>query len=233
MAFSLNDIISELETYSPLGIVLPRDSDTNEVKQDTIDRWAKDITQQINQRRSKTTLKEATIVLVEGVQDYSLPGDCRTVKSIVRNDGNPRPTREFGGTDPFMGGAFAGFGFLPTGQDISPSLDLIQRQQLRRVHQEDEWEMIGGKIRFNFCIAPDEKVRVVYEAIDRDFTLLPDDHFSLVIDYCRWAVLDWHIGKTGGFDDRTNPEGMQIAFRQRAELDDRVKTKLNMLAEEA
>lgn len=195
MAFTVAQILAALEIHAPVGLELPRSPDTNEVDSATIERWVGDAAQKINDKRAKTTLKEYVLTTVADVQDYDLPSDCRTVSRITRSSLNTR-TQVLGVPIDALGGGFVGygaFGLLPSGQEVTGSIDLINRQRAAMIKREDDWEIFGGRIRLNFPVDDGEQINVEYRAIDRNLASLPDERFDLVLTYCLVKNLEWYI----------------------------------------
>ena len=194
MSVSLTTLIAELEDRAPIGVELPRIVDTHEINEDVIERWAKDAAGEINKRRRKTTRKETEITTTENQQEYDLPDDCRRVTNIIR--AHSSDTYEILGV-PQHGDALgvASFGTIPTGQEISGSIDLINRQKLGRMKREDGFEHIGTQVRLLFVVQAAEKVRVIYEAVDRSLESVPEDRFELVMTYLVFRTLDRHLGR--------------------------------------
>lgn len=238
MAIELDKLVKALKQHAPLGTELPRDPDTNEVDEETIERWAQDAAGNINARRSRTTLKEAEITLVAGQQDYDLPDDAREVVRVDR--GRDAPGRALTTLDiPLTSPAIltpAFMGSLPSGQEISPALDLIARQRLTQARREDDFELMDGGLRVLFDFAEGEIVRVRYKVIDRDFTGLGEDRFETILTYLRWKALDWYInknaaGSVGG--DRAASDAIATLTRQERQLFGEWTTALGGIGPEA
>lgn len=224
MPLVLDDLITELKVHAPVGVSVPREPDSSDVREATIQRWAEDAAQAINSRRGKTTRLETTITVVADQELYDLPGDAREVVGLIRATNAPqgttkvldipRQTQALG-----YGGAF---GHLPTGQTISGSIDLLNRQALARTRREDDHDLHQGQLRLLFPLVAGEKIVVRYMVIDRDFTALPTDYFTLVHTYLLYQNIEWHLGKypsnLSQDADRLVDEGQGSLFRRRAEL---------------
>jgi len=220
VTIALASLIAELKDRAPIGVEIPRDITDNSVNEDTIERWALDAAGKINERRGKTTSKETDITLVEDQQLYDLPANCRRVTGIVR--GQLSDTHETLGVpriEPALG--FGHFGSLPSGQEITPGLDVINRTRIQRLRREDTHELLEGQIRFTFPITAGEVVRVRYVEVDRTLASVPDDRFELIMVYLLERTLDRHIGRHGANisveNDSFVDEGMATLIRQRAD----------------
>lgn len=201
MAITIEDLIDLLSTYSPQGIDLPRDTDTNDPHTSLITSWAQDGAGAINARRGKTTCLETDITLVADQQEYDLPSNCREVIKIIRlTTGGTHVNEVLGVPIDFRGGLYPsnfGYGCLPSGQEISPSIDLLSRQRASQLDREDDFELYAGQIRFLFPIIADEIVRVKYRAVDRSIASVPDDYKMLLLAYLRYQNLNWWLTKHG------------------------------------
>lgn len=230
MTIALDNIIAEMKMYSPEGVSLPRNPADNEVAEETIERWAEDAAQAINERRGITTLKEMVITTQAGVQEYSVADNTREVVKIERQHAR-RPSAGLCDSTPFSA--------LPTGQLISfhPSLDVIARQNAARTVREDDWEMFEGRIRFLFPTADGEKIRVTYRTIDRSLENVPEDRFSLVLTYCLWQNINWYVGKYGASivqdGDRMGMEPLTALQRLARQLEHQWNNGLGGITSEA
>lgn len=236
MAITIADLVAELKVFAPEGVELPRDIDDNEVREQTILRWAQDAAWKINEARGKTTIKQTTIETVAGQQDYALPADARTVRRIIREQLGRDSTvydvpdqRTVIGAQPF--------GYLPSGQAISGALDLIGRQNLSRQRREDSYELFEGQLRLLFPIVAGETIRIEYQVVDRSLNSLPDDYFELVLTYLRWKALDWFLGKHGAgiisTGDSLADDSMAVLNRQMHGLERQWIAALNAIQRES
>lgn len=234
MAIDINELVEELEVHAPAAVEVPRNPTDNTVRTSTIQRWAEDGAAQINQKRGVTTRKEEPIVTEAGVQEYALPPDYRQKGRLRRGLEAPMSSRSTLGI-PDQGANIFGFGGgLPSGQEISASLDVIGRQRTGRMRREDTIELIGGQLRLLFPVEEGETIIFEYEAIDRDLANVPEDYFTLLLTWVRVKNLDWFFEKRGvnlatrgdGFID----QGM-VALRQiRNELERQWQTGLEAIA---
>lgn len=237
MTIELAQLVQELQVHAPMGVEVPRDPDTNEVRELTIQRWAQEAARQINHRRGRTTVLETTITCVEDQQEYDLPAACRKVVRIERVAAQPRSTVEILGVPqqgPFLG--FGEVGHIPSGQEISGAIDMIDRMRLQRVRREDQFSIFGGQLRLLFPIVDGEVIKVTYRAVDRTLAALPDDRFDLVMIYLQVRNLDWFIGKHAHLsvsDDTFGDEGMAALYRRRGELQEMWTSALNGIGPEA
>lgn len=198
MAVDLPTLVDRLQVYAPAGIDLPRDPETNQVDSGIIGLWAADGVGEINKRRGTTTVKEVQLTITAGTTLYTLPADCREIIRLDREqmDGSQKtnildmPSNSFGGWMPT-------FGALPSGQEVSSSIDLIMRMRQERTKRENDWELIGTQIRLLFDPREGEPVTIRYRAIDRNLSSLTDDRFTLILLWCRIQVLDWWLVKRG------------------------------------
>lgn len=232
-------LIESLKIHAPTGVELPRDPDTNGVHEPTITRWVQEAAKKINERRGVTTILETEITTVRDQQDYTLPVGTRRVKQIVRGRYAPTnvnsvlgvPINAAGLSLPMQIGSV-----LPSGQYVDSSLDLISRQQSQRARREDEWEVFEGKIRLHFPTVDDEVIRVRYEKIDTDVSVLPVDYFDTVLLYLRYMTLDWFLAKNplsiSQQGDSFNDAGMSALVRAKLDLHSRWITTLNTLGPE-
>jgi len=238
MAIDVSQLITELRIHAPKGVEVPRDPATNVIYEPTIERWAADAAQLINERRGKTTRLEVDITTEDGVHSYDLPETCRSVLKIDR--------LQYGGRNeildiPVDRGSVLGLGmggFLPSGQEITGALDVIARQSIVRQHREDEYELIGtATIRFLFPIDGEETIRVTYYALDRTLDSIPEDFFEHVLTYLRMKNLDRFIGREGSViamdEQRLVEGGMSVLIRQKAELQNAWLSALNSIQREA
>jgi hypothetical protein len=238
MTIAIQSLIDDLRVHAPMGIELPRNPDDNKVNVTVITRWAQDAAGALNGARGATTLKETTITTTADVQDYALPADCRSVVKIQRGFDAPAvsgvvldvPIAQ----GPFLG--YGNFGNLPSGQEISPAIDLINRQRLVRNRREDQWEMFGGQLRLEFPTVDGEQIRVTYNAIDRSLASLPDDYFTPLLIYLRWQTLEWYVQKYGVAiaqdGDRLTSDRVAVLNRQARVLEERWQGFLNGLTPE-
>lgn len=201
MALTTEAMVELLEVYSPQGVSIPRDVDTNSPHLPTIEAWIADAAGAINTRRGKTTIKEVDITLLDGEQEYTIPADAREIIRIIRlTTGGTHTNEVLGVPIDFRGGIYPsnfGYGCLPSGQEISPSIDLLSRQRASQLDREDDFELYAGQIRFLFPIIADEVVRVKYRAVDRSLESVPDDYQMLILAYLRYQNLSWWLTKHG------------------------------------
>ena len=235
MAVDLDTLIDELKDRCPVGVELPRSAATNVISRAVIERWAKDAAGDINKRRAKTTRKETNITTVADTQEYDLPAECRKVVNIIRSHvadtyetlGVPNQRQLLGIVD---------FGSLPSGQQVTASLDLISRQRLTRMQREDEWEHVGAQIRFMFPIQAGEVIRVIYQVVDRTLASVPADRFELVMAYLLLRTLDRHIGRQGAnivvTGDSLATDAMTVLNGQKLQKQDEWTTGLNRIGPE-
>lgn len=237
MTIAIADLISELKINAPVGLEIPRDPTTDAESTATMTRWAQDAAQQINERRNKTTLKETFITLVEGQTDYALPSGCRMVDRIDRRHATVQSSEILGIPTQRYSYGLGPFGTLPTGQEISPAIDHINRSRLTITEREDEYSLIGGLIRFLFPIEDGEDVKVVYREIDRDYAEVGDDRFTMLVEYMVFQNIDWYLNKHGvGFaqdHDTFGREATAVLFRRRQELHGKWLANLNAIGPEA
>jgi hypothetical protein len=197
MTIDFATLLSDLRDRAPIGVELPRDPDDNSINETVIEGWVDDAAQMINNRRGKTTLKETTITTTAGTAEYDLPSGCREVVAIRREHISPASTYEVLGVPP--GGlpalSHGSFGFLPSGQEVDMALDVIQRTRMQRHRREDEYEFIGGQIRFLFATVDDEQIVVRYREPDRRLLSVPDDRYELIMTYLMYKALDRHLSK--------------------------------------
>lgn len=147
--------------------------------------WIEDACDEVMLRIKRTTIMEAEITLVEGQYTYNLPEGCTRVQDILLQGARD-------GSDFFPGipsdqlpNVVSGpFAMLPSGQSISPSLDLIARQDRARNDREVQFRTLGGKLVIDFLPESGKKVTLVYEGTDRDAENLPRKHWSAVIKKC-------------------------------------------------
>lgn len=237
MAITKEQLLRELKQYAPVGVELPRDQATNQVDESIIVRWAQDAAGHINNRRARTTVVETTLTLTADEQDYALPEACREVKRVERNANAPQHANTCLGIPCTGHPIFGTGGMLPSGQGMSPALDLIARQQRTQNRREDDWELLGGQLRLLFPIVEGEVVRVRYTAIDRDYLTLPEDRFELLLTYCRWKAVDWFINRNASSvvqsGSRFGEEGMSSLARQERQLFGEWTSGLNAIGPEA
>lgn len=235
MSVDLDTLIDELKDRCPVGVELPRSSSTNAISTTVIERWAKDAAGEINKRRRKTTRQETNITTVANTQEYDLPAECRKVIEIIRSHvadtyetlGVPNQSHTLG---------LANFGSLPSGQEVSASLDLINRQRVNRMRREDAWEHVGTQIRLMFAIQANEVIRVIYEVVDRTLASVPADRFELVMTYLLLRTLDRHIGRQGAniivTGDSLATDAMTVLNGQKLQKQDEWTTGLNRIGPE-
>lgn len=243
MALDFDTLLRRLKISAPVGMELPRDPDNNAIAEDVIAVWADDGAEKINERRGRTTLKETTVTTVDGVQDYTLPTDCRLVEGIIRNQLAPAsgstilgiPVTAAGMPVPPLGMGQL-YGMLPSGQEISPALDLINRQRLSAMRRENQWEIIGGVIRLLFPIVGGETLVIRYRAVDRTYADFGSDKLEPLVTYLLWKNMDWFLSKhaISVVQDgaRLGVEGMAAMTRQKLDLESRWTTYLNGLPKE-
>lgn len=230
---TLDNLITEFKVY-----VRPEFWPMNPVRQlssDILTRWAQQAAMRINERRGVTTRKETTITTTEGVQEYALPSTAVRVIEIRRQRYAPNTGARVLGvpvSDP-IGGLLS-----PLGRGVlSGSMDVIRRQQLAHVHRENEYELIGGMLRFTFPTVDSESITVVYMAVDTDFTALDKDRFfDLVLMYLRIQALDSGLQRRHGtpiVDGDSLTEETQIAvLRQMRDLEGRFNATVEGLGPE-
>lgn len=195
MPLSIDLLIDELQVHAPTGVELPRDQD-NQVRTITLQRWAEEAARRINERRETTTVLETTIAVVAGQDEYDLPAQAREVLGVTRQHGTrvAEDLIEVSG-QPILG--YAPYGEIPSGQQVDASLDLVGRLSLARVIREDDFELIGGKLRLLFPLTAGENLVVTYRAIDGSLDSVPEDYFDKVLLYMRFRLLDWYVGVHG------------------------------------
>jgi hypothetical protein len=237
MAINIADLITELKINAPSGVEIPR-TDLNAEATSVMTRWAEDAAQKINERRGVTTMLETIITLVADTTDYSLPAACQTVHSIQRERSESPRIEVLGipvSADSIMGPIPNGF--LPNGQSVTPSIDRIRRTNLQHIVREDQFEMIGGKIRFLFDIVAGEDVKVKYSAIDRSLANLGDDRFTMILNYMIVENIDYFIGRYGASisvdGDHFGADTIPALYRLRAERHGKWISELNSIAPEA
>lgn len=236
MTITLTALTKSLKMQSPTGIELPRDPERNDVHMPTIQRWVEDACGLLNAARRRTTLKETTITITADVQDYELPDAAREVVRIDRDaDAPSNNTRILDipfAQPPFLG--YGSFGSLPSGQEISPAIDLINRQRVVRNRREDSWQMFDGQIRFLFPCTEGEKVRVTYRVIDRSLANLPDDYYSHVLLYLRIQNLEFYLERNSAQivsdGDRLLPDRIASLTRTKFDLATQWTGVLNSIA---
>lgn len=238
MTIEIDQLIDELKIHAPIGVEVPRDPNTNLVSESTIERWAADAAQAINERRGKTTTKETTVTLVADTVDYALPADCRDVIEIQRRHATVQSTSVLGiPVSGYNGPTFSPFGNLPTGQEVSPALDAINRSRLAITEREDDFELIGGQLRLLFPIDAGEVIVVRYRAIDRSYAEVGDDRFTAILTYLLYQNLEWWLGKHGASiaqdHDALVPGELGTLYRRKAELESKWYLALNSIGPEA
>lgn len=243
MALDFDTLLRHLKIRCPVGMELPRDPSNNTIAEDIIAVWADDGAEQINERRGRTTLKETTITTVESVQTYTLPTDCRIVEGIIRNQLAPAsgntilgiPVTAAGMPVPPIGLGML-YGQIPSGQEISPSLDLINRQRLSAMRREDQWEIISGAIRFLFPIIAGEGIVLRYRAVDRSYDTFGSDKIEPLVGYLLFKNMDWYLSKNAisvvQDGSRLGVDGMAAMTRQKLDLEARWNVYLNNLPKE-
>ena len=235
MSISLSTLIDELKDRAPIGVEVPRRVSDNEVNEDTIERWAKDAAGQINKRRGKTTRKETTITTVKDQQEYDLPSDCRRVTGIIRSHVSDVHELLNVPTQSFALGV-AHFGQIPSGQEITGSLDVIHRNRMNRMKREDEFEHIGAQVRLLFIVQASEEIRLIYEAVDRSLSSVPEDRFELVMTYLLFKTIDRHIARNAANivvdGDSLANDGMTVLVGQKLDKEREWVTGLNMIGPE-
>jgi len=237
MALDLNELIDALKIHSPDGVEIPRNQDDNQPHEPTIARWAADAAQAINAKRGRTTSLETTITTVDGTTDYAMPTGCREITRIRRDHGTTGGPREVAGipVNAYMSGMVP-FGTLPSGQQMSASLDFLNRQQLGAVQREDTFELRGEKVRFLFPIRDGEQIIVRYEVVDRDLESIPEDRFELVLAYLKMKNLKWFIDKQGAAiavdGDRLAGDSIMVLMRRMRDLDNEWTEGLNAIQAE-
>lgn len=183
--------------YAPIGVDVPRDPTTSAIDTVTIDRWSSDAAKKINAQRRVTTQFETEITLVADQQLYSLPTGARDPITVMRKRNSLSAIDDPLSLELRQPIYHSPFGVLPTGQEVDPALDLIQRQNQTRVRREDDFELSGTKIRLLFPIVAGEKVVVKYQKPDLTLASVPSDYFELILTYMRYMLLDWFISTRG------------------------------------
>lgn len=234
MAIDIDILIDELVAYAPNGVELPKNPDDNQIRTETLTRWAEEGSRKINERRQKTTIKETTISLVEDTQEYDLPSDCRDVINVKRQHSTssvldvPVAANVFGLRYGVM---------LPSGQQVDAGLDLINRQQLAREQCEDDYEIFGGKLKLLFPIDAAEDIIVRYRAISASLDTIPDDYFNKLLTYMRFRLLDWYVGRHGvniSQDGSVFGQEAVVSYRaMRNDLERQWLSELNSIGAEA
>ena len=237
MSINIDSLVASLQSHAPIGVEVPRLVDSNDIDEDTITRWAEDAAQTINERRGKTTLKEVVLTMVADTTEYDLPSDCREVKRIVRRHATVQSSTILGIPSQGINLGMGPYGTLPTGQEVTPSIDAINRGRLVNTAREDEFELIGGQIRMLFPIEAGEEIKVRYTAVDRSFENLSDDRYTMILDYILIQNLDWFFGVHGtGLAQDGDSFGQtqtSVLFRRKRDLEERWLAALNSIGPEA
>lgn len=178
----------------PPGIILTTHDDPS------LELWIEDAAEAINSRRRYSTVKEVSIDLVTGTQTYALPTDCDEVQNVI-----PKLTGVSGGVG-FTGfpieaipGAWPGpAGRLPSGQRITGSIDLIQRQEVARAEREFDWRTLGSSLVLDFPVDSGQvpAITVVYSSTDRSVETLPKRHWDPIVKKCRAEALSVFIDRS-------------------------------------
>lgn len=183
----LEDLIEKYKKLVPVD-ARPDNSDEDDA---LITGWFGDGASIINGRIGTTTQVSTTITLVEGQADYDLPGSWRRLTQVIPV--RPGVTQVLG--VPVNIDTVGAMGYLPSGQEITPGMDMINR--IHRAQADDEvtygCRLFAGKLRVEFRFSAGDQIRVEGLKSNRNVEDVPEDYWDLLVTYVRLQSIEAQI----------------------------------------
>lgn len=183
----MSDLVERYRRLTPVS-ARPDNPDEDDA---IVQTWFSEGAAIINNRLGTTTQVATAVTLVAGQSVYDLPAGWKRVDRIIPK--RDWPMREFLGvpvvpTTPPLG-------VLPNGQEVTESIDLINRMSRYAVDKEIEngWRIRAGKLIIEFSFLPGSVILVEGSIRDGDVEHVPAEHYDLLVIFVRWKAIEAQI----------------------------------------